>query len=187
MISRSKINFLLLSMITTCYIPIFSLSADGFCNSCSKKIDHMGNIFIVWHENNNEHSVIKARTKYVNSEWTQAVQISDNNRDYYYPVITTDDVGNAFALWTGVSSEIVGNALFGAVLPYQEEWKTPKMISDGKASVVLQSYDAEITNGNDVTVIWNESEIDEDSNIKNVLNVSENKFGKNWKSSIKIN
>ena len=107
---------ILCSLFILSICPYVSVQACGVINPCKAEIDDEGNIFMVWHENVNNRSVVKAKQKFVNGDWSESVKISDDEFSAHNPIVKTDGKGNAVALWMGFSENCSGSALFGCTI-----------------------------------------------------------------------
>jgi len=178
---------ILCSLFILSICPYVSLQACGIINPCKAQIDDEGNIFMVWQENVNNHSVVHAKQKFVNGDWSASVKISDDEFSAHNPIVKTDGKGNAVALWMGFSENCSGSALFGCTIFFGENWSSPQLISRKNANIMCESYDVKITNGEKAVVIWNAEEQDENVNCFITMYVTEAELGKSWPTPVKVN
>ncbi len=182
---KIKANFFIICVTLALFQFRYSI-ACGSIAPTTIKVDDIGNIFTVWHESESDQCSIKARVKYANSSWSDVIHISDDQSICGNPTITTDESGNAVALWLSVCEIANKEVLYAACLPYNEEWQKPVKISDGKAHILPSTYQVKITNNQDVIITWNSTEKNPTGNAKTIINVSESKFGE-WKTGVPIN
>jgi len=178
---------ILCSLFIFSVFPYVSLQAGGSTNSCESQIDDDGNIFMVWQENMNNHSVVYAKQKFVNGNWSESVKISDDEFSAYSPIVKTDGKGNAVALWVGLSENCSDSALLGCTIFLGENWSPPQLISSKNANIMHNSYDVKITNEGKAIVTWNAQEFNENVDFLTTMYVTEAELGKSWPTPVKVN